>query len=71
MTKKKITISGMHCASCGNNITRSLQKVPGIREAKVSVMTNKAILEADEKVSNEEISKAVSRAGGYKVLKIE
>jgi len=69
--KKKITIEGMHCASCGNNIAKSLQKVPGISEARVSVMTHKAVLEADEKVSDEEIRKAVSRAGGYKVVSIE
>ena len=68
--KKKITIQGMHCASCASNIERSLKKVQGIKEASVVLMLNKGTIEADESVKNEDIQKAVERAG-YKVTKIE
>lgn len=68
--KKKITIEGMHCASCSSNIERSLRKVPGVKEVSISLMTKRAIVEADDKVADEEIRKAIARAG-YKVVSIE
>ena len=36
----------MHCASCASNVERAVQKVKGINSVSVSVMTNKAIIEA-------------------------
>jgi Cu+-exporting ATPase len=68
--KKKITIDGMHCASCSSNVERSLKKVPGVKEVAISLMTKKAIIEADEKVSDQELKNAVARAG-YKTVSIE
>jgi len=68
--KAKITISGMHCASCALNVERSLKKVPGINDARVSLMTNKGFIESEEDIPEEEIKKAVARAG-YKALAIE
>ncbi|MDP3966412.1 MAG: heavy metal-associated domain-containing protein [archaeon] len=70
--KKKITVEGMHCASCATNIERSLKKIPGVKSASVSMMTRKAIVEMDEnsKISDEDLNKAVSRAG-YKAISIE
>lgn len=68
--KKKITIDGMHCASCSSNVERSLRKLPGIKEVSISLMTKKAIIETDGKVSDEDLKMAVSRAG-YKTISIE
>jgi P-type Cu+ transporter len=70
MKKRKLTITGMHCGSCAGNIERSLKKVSGVKSASVSMMTNKGIVESEDSVSEEELSKAVSKAG-YKVLKVE
>ena len=70
MKKFKVTIEGMHCASCANNIERSVGKVSGVKNASVSVLTRKGVVEAEDSVSNEEIKKAVSRTG-YKVVNIE
>jgi len=70
MKKLKITIEGMHCASCSSNIERSLKKVSGIKEVSISLMLKKGTIEADDSVSEEEIRKAVSKAG-YRVSKIE
>ena len=71
MTKKvKINIEGMHCASCAGNIERSLKKVSGVSEVNVSVIGKKAFVEVDEKVPEEELKKAVARAG-YKGLSID
>ena len=70
MKKVKINIEGMHCASCAGNIERSLKKVSGVSEVNVSVIGKKAFVEVDEKVPEEELKKAVARAG-YKVLSID
>ena len=70
MKKIKLTIEGMHCASCASNIERSLKKVSGVKEATISLMTRKGFVEVDDAVTDDEIKKAVSRAG-YKVLSIE
>ncbi len=70
--KKKILVEGMHCASCASNIERSLKKVPGVSNSSVSMVTRKAIVELDDnaKTSDEELKKAVARAG-YKAVSIE
>jgi len=69
MKKIKLTISGMHCASCSGNVERSLKKVQGVKSCSVSLMTNKSIVEVEDNVSDEELKKAVSRTG-YKVVEV-
>jgi P-type Cu+ transporter len=68
--KKKITIDGMHCASCSSNVERSLKKIPEIKEVSISLMTKKAIIETEGEIPEEDLRKAVTRAG-YKVVSIE
>ncbi len=68
--RKKLTIEGMHCASCAINIEKSLRKINGVKEVNISLMTKKGFVEADDKVLDEEFKKAVARAG-YKVINIE
>jgi len=70
MKKVKITISGMHCASCVNNVERSLKKVPGVKSVSVSLMTNKSIVETEDGVNQEALKQAISRTG-YKVVDIQ
>ena len=70
MKKIKLSLEGMHCASCASNIERSLKKVEGIKNASVTLMLKKGMIDAEDLVSEEEIKKAVSRAG-YKVSKLE
>ena len=70
MKKLKLTISGMHCASCASNIERSLKKTPGVKSATVSLMTKKGFVEVEDSVKDEELEKAVSRTG-YKLTGIE
>ena len=70
MKKYKISISGMHCASCAGNIERSLRKVQGVKNVSVSLMTNKSIVEVEDNVSEDALKQAVSRTG-YKVVEIQ
>jgi len=70
MKKAKITIHGMHCASCALNIEKSLGKVPGVKNPKVSLMLKKGFAECEDSVSEEELKKAVKRAG-YEAREVE
>jgi len=70
MKKIKLTIEGMHCASCGSNIEKVVGKIRGVNSISVSLMTNKAIIEAEDSVNMEEIKKSISRIG-YKVINVE
>jgi Cu+-exporting ATPase len=70
MKKIKLSISGMHCASCASNIEHSISKVAGVKSCNASAITNKAIIECEDNTSTEELQRAVSRTG-YKIVKIE
>ena len=70
MKKIKLIIEGMHCASCASNIERSLKKVSGVKDANVNLVMRKGYVEAEDSVTNDDLKKAVSRAG-YKVASIE
>jgi Cu+-exporting ATPase len=69
MKKLTIPISGMHCASCAQNIEKTLKKLNGVSNANVNFATEKAIVEFDENIINEnEINNAIEQLG-YKVIK--
>ncbi|MFA5855812.1 MAG: heavy metal-associated domain-containing protein [Candidatus Pacearchaeota archaeon] len=70
MKKYKLTIQGMHCASCASNVEKAVKKINGINEVSVSLMTNKAIIQANDNVNPEVIKNAISKVG-YKVTNIE
>ncbi len=70
MKKLKLIIEGMHCASCASNIEKSLKKISGVKEASVSLMLKKGTVEIEDSVKEDDLKKAVARAG-YKVTKIE
>ena len=70
MVKTKLTIQGMHCASCASNIEKSLKKIPGVKGANVSLMTKKGFVESEKEIPEEELKKAVARAG-YKLTGVE
>ncbi|QQR93092.1 MAG: cadmium-translocating P-type ATPase [Candidatus Iainarchaeum archaeon] len=64
MKKIELAIDGMHCASCATLITRSLEKVPGVKLANVNYGTQKARVEFDEKAANEsQLIQAVEKRG--------
>ena len=63
MKKFKISITGMHCASCASNVEKSLRKVPGVKNVSVSLLMNKSIVEAEDSVEEDALKQAVSRTG--------
>ncbi|HEX7009329.1 MAG TPA: heavy metal translocating P-type ATPase [Phycisphaeraceae bacterium] len=42
-----LRVKGMHCASCVSHVERSLQRVPGVRQAVVNLATESASVEHD------------------------
>ena len=68
MTKKILSIRGMHCASCVKLIEQTLKSVPGVTDANANLATNKATVTYDaDKVSDHDLAAAVARTG-YEVV---
>jgi Cu+-exporting ATPase len=62
--RTRLSIEGMHCASCATLIEHSLKKVPGVRRASVNFAAEKASIAFDgEAVSADALLKAVAEAG--------
>jgi Cu+-exporting ATPase len=62
--KTTLDITGMHCASCANIITRGLKKVPGVTEANVNYATHKAVITHEADATPDALIAAV-KAKGY------
>ena len=67
--EKKFDVSGMTCAACVANVTRTVKKLDGVRDANVNLMTNSMKVSYDEnKVNDNKIIRAVEKIGyGAKV----
>jgi Cu+-exporting ATPase len=62
--KVRLSLSGMHCASCANLIERALKKVPGVKEGNVNLAAAKAaVVYNSQTVTVPDLIKAVERAG--------
>jgi len=62
--KKKISVSGMHCANCALNIEKTLKRDKRIKDATVNFSTNTASVDYDEKsVGIEEIIRKIADIG--------
>ncbi|MFH1650062.1 MAG: heavy metal translocating P-type ATPase [Candidatus Woesearchaeota archaeon] len=68
MTKKELQITGMHCASCSNLLTRTLKKVPGVTDANVNYATEKASITFDPNNAKEDDFVKAIRSKGYDVI---
>jgi Cu+-exporting ATPase len=59
-----LAIGGMHCASCVARVESALGTVPGVKEARVNLATERASLLVDpDTVREEQLAEAVARAG--------
>jgi copper chaperone CopZ len=60
----KFDIKGMHCASCSSLIQMSLKNLNGVKNVSVNLLTNSAVIEADEtEVKPEDIIQIIENAG--------
>ncbi len=64
MRTERFEISGMTCAACQANITKSVKKLDGIADAQVSLLSERMTVSYDEgKTDTEKIIKAVTEIG--------
>ena len=62
--KTKFAITGMTCSACSSHVQKAVEKLPGIEDANVSLMTNSMQVTYDEaQVSEQGIIDAVKNAG--------
>ena len=52
MSKLKFSITGMHCTACSASIERALNKLPGIKEAKVNLLSETLSVIYDDNLTN-------------------
>ena len=53
----------MHCAACVQRVEDELQKTPGIIDASVNLVMNRATIHVDDAVADGSIQEAITRAG--------
>lgn len=63
MTQRIVDIGGMHCAACVQRVEDALLTVPGVTSASVNLVTNRAMVEAPEQVTDDALRAAVTSAG--------
>jgi len=63
MTTEKFHVTGMTCAACQANVTRRVQKVPGVQQVDVSLLANQMTVTYEDTVSQSEICAAVVEIG--------
>jgi copper chaperone CopZ len=64
VTKTKLKVSGMHCASCAVNIDDSLEDLDGVKKASTSFARGRTKLEYDEtKVDLETVRSVIAELG--------
>ena len=46
--KKRFNLTDLDCASCAAKMEQAIKKLPGVRDASVSFLTQKPTLDADD-----------------------
>jgi len=60
-----LDVEGMHCAACAGRIEKALAQVPGVRAARVNLVTNQASVEFQPESAGPDDLVAAVAAGGY------
>lgn len=66
--KKAMVIDGMHCDNCRNRVERALNALDGVAGV-VNLRKKTAVITAERRVSDEELTAAVTGAG-YTVISV-
>ena len=67
MTKEKLVIEGMHCASCAMNIDEELEELDGVTESKTSYRKQVTEVAFDESRTGLDVIHQAIRGLGYDV----
>ncbi|WP_156299713.1 heavy metal translocating P-type ATPase [Streptobacillus canis] len=71
MKREKFNITGMHCTNCSLNITKNLEKIDGIENVSINLITSRMSVIFDEnKINTNDIIDKVKKIGfGIELLK--
>ena len=58
--KKKFKLIDLDCANCAAKMEEAIKKIPGVKDASVSFMTQKLVLEADDDKFDEIMKEVVA-----------
>ncbi|MGN0294928.1 MAG: copper ion binding protein, partial [Lachnospiraceae bacterium] len=62
--KQKFDVTGMTCSACSSRVEKCVRGLEGVQEVSVNLLTNSMQVEyAEDKLSAEQISRAVEKAG--------
>jgi copper chaperone CopZ len=64
--KVDIKVDGMTCANCVGKVKGALEKVDGVKDAKVSLDKNNAVIVYDSKKTDEKALHKIINATGFK-----
>ncbi len=67
MGQKTLSVTGMSCGGCEQNVTDALEALDGVESAEADNETDTVEIVADESVSDEQIQTTIEDAG-YDVL---
>ena len=67
MQTQQLNVTGMTCGGCVGKVTRALNEVSGVRDAKVSLPTGATSVEYDERLTSPDQLKAAVQRAGYGV----
>lgn len=67
MQTEQLTVTGMTCGGCTNNVTKALTAVDGVSNVIVSLSGGNATVQYDEKITSPEHLKVAIEAAGYGV----
>lgn len=66
MKKELFMIDGMTCASCQSHITHAVEKLDGVKNVNVNLLTKKMVVEYDEEIMNDKMIILAVGKVGYK-----
>ena len=67
--RETLKVEGMSCASCALRIEKNLSALPGVKSAAVNFATEKAVVEYDDQMVNEEALEEAIKRLGYGIVK--
>ena len=67
--KTTLKIEGMMCQHCVAHVTKALEGIDGVTSVEVNLKKKTAVLEREERVTNEMLIDTITQAG-YEVKKI-
>ena len=70
MTKKIISVEGMHCMHCASSVEKAVASIDGVKNAKVNLDKKLCCAKLSKETSDDEIISAIKEAG-FEVTNIE